>query len=393
MKSWSDTLSGPPAILGGEPAFPQGLPLSRPSIPDLGRVGADLERILSSGMLTAQTYVRSLEERAAAYLGVAHCVAVSSCTTGLILLLQSLGLKGEVIVPSFTFPATVHPVVWNRLRPVFADVDPDTLTLSPDAARRAATEQTGGLLATHIFGTPCDVEGLQALADDLGVPLLFDAAHAFGSRHRGVPVGGFGKAEVFSLTPTKLLVASEGGLIATDDDDLAQDLRVGREYGNPGDYDVVTIGLNARLSEIHAAIALASLDDLEERIARRNHLATVYLDALSGVPGLAFPAVHEYDRTTYKDFTVLVDPAEFGMDARELARALAAEGIDTRHYYSPPVHRMRAYSDIAPQDLVLPVTEDAADKVLTLPLYESMPDGAPARVAAATARVQVKGGT
>lgn len=381
-------VSGLPAVLGGEPAFPRGLPLSRPSVPDPGAVGDRVAEILASGVLTNGPTVAELEARAAEYLGVRHCVAVSSCTAGLMLVLRAAELSGDVLLPSFTFAATAHAVAWNGLRPVFADVDPSTLTLAAEAALERTGLRTSAILATHVYGTPCDVEGLTAAAQDNGLRLFFDAAHAFGSRYRGIPVGAFGDAEVFSLSPTKVLVAAEGGIVATNDSGLAERCRIGRDYGNPGDYDCRFVGLNARMSEVHAAIALASLEGLEERIARRNVLAAWYREALAALPGLSFPEVREGDRSTYKDFTVLVDPQAFGVDAETLGGALAAEGIETRRYYAPPVHAMRAYRFAGRVNGDLPVTELVSGRVLTLPLWEGMVEDHVWRVAEAIRRVR-----
>jgi dTDP-4-amino-4,6-dideoxygalactose transaminase len=357
---------------GTPPAFPGGLPLARPGVSDPARVAADAEAILRSGVLTNGPYVRRFEQATADYLGVRHCVAVSSCTAGLMLVLRTAELSGDVVVPSFTFAATAHAVAWNGLRPVFADIDPRTLTLSPGSVERAVGVRTSAILATHIYGTPCDVEGLARIAEGNGVRLFFDAAHAFGSTHGGVKVGGFGDAEVFSLSPTKVVIAAEGGLIATEDDLLAERCRIGRDYGNPGDYDCRFVGLNARMSELHAATALASLQDLEERLAERNRLAAAYTAALAGIPGVLIPEVPEGDRSTYKDYTVLVDPEGFGRTAAAVASALGAHGVETRRYYSPPVHRMRAYRGVAGSNGPLPVTEWAAERALTLPLWVGM---------------------
>jgi dTDP-4-amino-4,6-dideoxygalactose transaminase len=379
-------VSGLPAMLGGDPAFPEGLPLVRPSLPPES-VLDDIRKILSGPVLTNGPYVRELEERAADYLGVRHCVAVSSGTSGLLLILRVSDLSGEVITPSFTFAATAHAIQWNGLRPVFADIDSETLLLSPGAARAAMRPQTSAILATHTYGTPCDAEGLSEVARSAGARLFFDAAHAFGSLHRGKRVGGFGDAEVFSLSPTKVLVASEGGIISTNDETLAEQCRIGRDYGNPGDYDCQFVGLNARMSEVHAAIALGSLTDLNERIGRRNALAGLYREAMEDFPGLSFPKVPEGDRSTYKDFTILVDPDGFGLDAPGLQRALAAEGVESRRYYSPPVHAMGAYGDLRGSNGDLPVTDSAASRVLTLPMWTGMTDRHVARVADAVRRI------
>ena len=363
--------SAEPAIRGGRPLFPVGLPLARPSIPDVDRVAAELRDVLASGVLTNGPRVRALEERAADRLGARHAVAVSACTAGLMLVLRATEVTGDVVLPSFTFQATAHAVAWNGLRPAFADIDADTLTLSPDAASRATGMRTAAILATHTYGTPADVEGLTAKARQSGVRLFFDAAHAFGSRHLDRPIGGFGDAEVFSLTPTKPVVAGEGGIVATNDDDLADRVRRLRDYGKEDDYDVRVIGLNARMSELHAVVALASLNGLDERIDRRNELAATYRDVLGSISGISFPEVRPGDVSTYKDLTVLVDSERFGTHAAALGEALAAEGVETRRYYAPPIHRTAAYRAVA-NGVRLPVTEDVAARVLTLPLWVGM---------------------
>lgn len=379
---------GPPAMFGGAPAFPDGLPFVRPALPDPDAIAGTIRGIVAGGMITNAGYVRELEQRAAEYLDVRHCVAVSSCTSGLMLVLRTADLTGDVIVPSFTFAATAHAVAWNGLRPVFADIDPETLTLSATEALHAIGVRTSAILATHTFGTPCDIDALARTCKKDGIRLFFDAAHAFGSRYRGVPIGGFGDAEVFSLSPTKVLVAGEGGIIATNDDMLAQRCRIGRDYGNPGDYDCRFVGLNARMSELHAAVALASLEGLEQRIARRNELADLYKSELARVPGISFPIVPEGDRSTYKDFTILVDGDVFGCDAKRLGEALAEDGIDTRRYYSPPVHTMRAYRRATMTSGPLEATMSAASRVITLPLWIQMSDEVVLRVVGAVERIQ-----
>ncbi len=368
--------------------FPEGIPLARPAVADPAGVAADVEAILRSGLLTNGPYVRRFEDAAAAYLGVQHCVAVASCTAGLMLVLRAAELSGDVIAPSFTFAATAHAIDWNGLRPVFADIDRRTLTLSPASVERAIGMHTSAILATHIYGTPCDVEGLQALARDNGVRLFFDAAHAFGSSRAGTRVGGFGDAEVFSLSPTKVVVAAEGGLITTNDDLLAERCRIGRDYGNPGDYDCRFVGLNARMSELHAATALASLRDLDERLLERNHLASAYTAELADVPGIVIPEVSRGDRSTYKDYSLLIDPEGFGLEAPAVATALGLVGVETRRYYSPPVHAMQAYRSVAESAGLLPVTEWAARRVLTLPLWVGMTDGQVSAVADEIRRIR-----
>lgn len=382
--------SGPPAMRGGTPPFDTLVPLAWPDVPSADELDGAVARILESRVLTNGPFVRQLEQRVEERLGVRHCIAVASCTAGLTLVLRASELTGDVVLPSFTFTATAHAVAWNGLTPVFADVSPDTLTLDPSAVRRAVGVRCSAIVATHTFGTPCDVEGLAQVADELGVRLVYDAAHALGSHRDGVPIGGFGDAEVFSLSPTKMVVAGEGGLITTDDDELAERCRIGRDYGNPGDYDCRFVGLNARMSEFHAAVAIASLEGLDARVARRNALAERYRLTLADVPGLTMPSVADRDGSTYKDLTVLVDARRFGMDATTLATWLAADNVETRRYYAPPVHHQQAYR---PRNgdrwrTSLPVTEQVADEVLTLPLWSTMSEAQVEGVVAALRRIQ-----
>ena len=236
----------------------------------------------------------------------------------------------------------------------------------------AAESGVAGVLATHVFGAPAPVERLESLARAAGIPLVFDAAHAFGATRQERKVGGFGDAEVFSMTPTKLLVAGEGGLVATGNADLAATVRLARDYGNPGDYDTRFPGLNARLSEMHAATALESLRLLPEHLERRRAVAAAYSKGLDAVDGIVTQLVDAGDESTYKDFTVRVLP-EFGVARDGVVRALEADGIDTRCYFSPPVHRQQAYASLGAP--ALPVTEALAAEVVSLPIFGDLAPG------------------
>lgn len=365
-----------PAILGGPAAFPGGLAFFRPATPPLNRVVARLERSWDLGVLTNGPLVRELEEAVAARLDVRHALAVSSCTSGLLLSLRALGLSGRVVLPSFTFSASAHAVAWNGLEPLFAECDRATFQVDPgDLEARVAG--CCAVLATHVFGAPCDVERVTAAADAAGVPVVFDAAHALGAKRRGEPIGGFGDAEVFSLSPTKPVVAGEGGVVTTDRDDVAEAVRIGRDYANPGDYDTRFVGLNARMSELHAALALESFQEIDENQRRRQAVAARYRAGLSELPGISPQAVDEADESSYKDFTVVIDE-ELGLRRDTLVRALLADGVDTRRYFDPPVHRHQAYAHLPP--VPLPVTDDVASRVISLPMSAVLPPEAADRV-------------
>jgi len=385
-----------PAVLGGNPAFPDGLRLLRPSLPSPAEVLPRIEAAFASGTLTKGATSRDYERRLAEHLGVAHAVAVSSCTAGLMLVFQALaeacGVRpvpaGEprataqvprprALMPSFTFMATAMAAVWAGLEPVFCDIDRDTWNLSPESVEAILDDPQRGfgaalVVPVHIFGTAADTAAFDRIGRAHGVSIVYDAAHGFGALHDGRPVGGEGYAQVFSTSPTKLLITAEGGVVATGDDELAARLVAGRDYGNPGDYDGRFCGLNARLSELHAALGLASLDGLEAEAVRRNELAAEYRELLSETPGLSFQVVAAGDRSSYKDFSVRVG-REFGLTRDELAVVLRAEGVDTRAYYVPPVHRMQAFAAFTEAcEPLLPETTALCDEVLTLPCYGTM---------------------
>lgn len=369
-----------PAILGGTPLFREKIPIIQPTLPDYETMAPQVREIFATGMLTKGKYLRQFEERLAEYLGVKHAVCVSSCTLGLALTYQGLGLRDEVIVPSFTFMATVHPLVWLNATPVFVDIDPHSWNIDPAKVEEAVTSRTTGIVAVHNFGNPADVEILEEIAHRYHLKLVFDAAHGFGTLYQGKPVGRFGDAEVFSLTPTKLLVAGEGGVVATNDDILAKHIRTGREYGNDGHYGSDFPGLNARMPEFNAILGIKSLEMLEENAERRNQLVKRFRERLERLPGIAFQTIRPGNRCSYKDLSVLIDENAFGLTRDQLAQALEAENIDTRKYHDPPVHTHRTYRPLWERyDSRLPVTNWVAPRSLSLPIYshmdEAMVDG------------------
>jgi dTDP-4-amino-4,6-dideoxygalactose transaminase len=364
-----------PALLGGGPIFESSVSIAKPLLPDYEEIADHVQRMLRNGIMSKGEHLRVFEGMVAEHLGVRHAVAVSSCTSGLILTYKALGLKGEVIVPSFTFMATVSALVWNGLRPVFADVDSGSTNLDAAAAEAAVTSETTAIVAVHNSGNPAEIDALQRLADRHGLRLIFDAAHSFGSLYQGRPVGSQGDASVFSLSPTKLLVAGEGGVVATNDDDLAEKVRIGREYGNSGSYDSAFAGLNARMPEFNALLGQFGLLRLEPAACHRNNIAELYRARLSELPGLKFQEVRSGNRSSYKDFSILVDADAFGLTRDELSAALAAENIETRKYYDPPVHRQTAYHQYAPSANALTNTGVLTSRILNLPIWSNIEIG------------------
>ena len=369
------------------PAFEEMLPFVIPELIPEAEFLDDVQTILACKQLTSGMYVRRFEEAAAAYLGVKYCVAVASCTAGLLLVMKSLNLRGDVMLPSFTFHATAHAVAWNGLRPVFVDCDAHTFCIDPKQVREQITSQTAAILAVHIFGNPAPVRELQEIANTLGIPLVYDSAHAFGSSSMGKHIGGFGTAEVFSFSPTKLVVAGEGGLIATNDARLAEKLRAARNYGDAGNYDPDILGVNARMSEVHGALALRGLTGLDARVARRNEIRKRYQRNLKDLPGIQFQQISEDDLSTCKDFSLILNENEFGHARDWLMDGLRRENIDVRKYFSPPVHMQKLYRELW-DARPLAVTEYVSNAVISLPIYSSLTDESVDKVCDTIRRLQ-----
>lgn len=377
-----------PAVHGGRPMFAERFRFIRPVLPELDSVIANYRPAFENGLITNADVVAKFEAGVAERLQVRNCVAVSSCTSGLMMSLRALGVTGEIIIPSFTFFATGHAARWNSLTPVFADCDADTWNADVADVERKITERTRALLIVHLYGNPANVDALSKIATKHKLKLIFDGAHAFGSKYRGRPVGQFGDAECFSLSPTKLLVAGEGGLVTTNDDNLAKAIRSMRNYGDTGAYDPDWIGMNARMSEFNAALGLTGLATVDERVARRNQIARMYDDMLASLPGLRFQRVHPEDVNTFKDYSIHVTPEQFGMDRDELAAGLLAENIETKKYFYPPMHMQKLYTQFQEKSgNSLKTTELITGGILSLPIYESLPDSTIEGVANAIIRL------
>ncbi len=252
------------ALFGGQPIFDEILHVGRPNIGDRERFLDRINDMFDRRWLSNNgPFVQELEQKIAKLLGVKHCVAMCNATVALEITARALGLHGEVILPSFTFVATAHALQWQEITPVFCDVDPLTHNIDPAKIENLITPRTTGILGVHVWGRACNVEALSAIAQKHHLKLMFDAAHAFACTYQGRMIGGFGDAEVFSFHATKFFNSFEGGVVTTNNDELAEKLRGMRNFGFAGLDNVIRVGTNGKMSEVSAAICLTSLESLD----------------------------------------------------------------------------------------------------------------------------------
>lgn len=380
------------AILGGPKAFPDELHVGRPNIPDHERLLARFGAILERGWLSnAGPCVRELEERLREMLGVRHCICMCNGTIALEIAIRAARLSGEVIVPSFTFIATAHALQWQQITPVFCDIDPETYTIDPKQVERLITPRTTAIIGVHVWGRPCDVEALEKIARERDLRLLFDAAHAFGCTYKGRPIGGFGDAEVFSFHATKFFNTIEGGAVATNSDELANEIRLMKNFGFI-DYDRVDyIGTNGKMNEICAAAGLAGLEELEANVARNLRNYRAYRKELADVPGVRLVEYDELERSNYQYVVVEVDERESRIDRDSMVAVLHAENVLARRYFYPGCHRMEPYRSYFPNaGLLLEKTEEAGRRVICLPTGSAV-DAAAIEVVCSIVRCAVQG--
>ena len=362
-----------PAILGGEPKFEKSVPIIRPNYDKFSNeIIKEMKAIIDSNMVTnVNNYVKRFEDKIADYLKIDHVVAVNSCTLGMILSLQAVGSRDkEIILPSLSFSASAHMAYWNNSAVQFVDIDPYTWNLIPEDVEEKVNDKTGAILAVHLYGNPADINRLAQIATENDIPLLFDAAHSLGSKYKGKHVSEYGFIHSYSLSPTKLLSTIEGGLVTTNEEEIAEKIRVGRNYGNYPDYTCKLPGFNARMSELYAAVGLAMVDTMDEFTENRNSYVNLYYDELKDVKGIQFQSIKEGNFCAYKDYSIVIDETDFGLNRDQLAAALKEENISTKFYFYPPIHQLEAYADF--NNTPLPITEKISNNVISLPIYNYM---------------------
>ena len=360
-------------------AFAEPVYVSRPMLPPLQEYTAELEQIWKTGWLTnSGQYHEMLEKRLGEYLCAAYLSLFNNGTTALLVACKALRLTGEVITTPFTFPATPHALSWNKITPVFCDVDPETLTIDPVALKQLITPHTSGILGVHVYGMPCDVRAIQEIADEYSLSVIYDAAHAFGAELDGQPIARFGDATMFSFHATKLFHTAEGGALAVRSEDLKREIDLLKNFGIRNEVDVALPGINGKMNELQAALGLVTLRHVDEERRARGEIAAVYRARLASLPGVSCFIFPDRVPNCMQYFVVRVNAGESGISRDELCATLRDYNVFARRYFYPLCSEFECYRALpsaSPEHL--PVAYQASQEVLALPFFGGLTqDGA-----------------
>jgi dTDP-4-amino-4,6-dideoxygalactose transaminase len=350
------------------------LHVGRPNIGDRGAFLSRVNDILDRRWLSNNgPVVQEFEKKVAEILGVKHALAMCNATAAIEIAARALGMHGEVILPSYTFVATAHALQWQGITPVFADMDPSTHNIDPAKIEALITPRTTGIVGVHVWGRACDTKAIENIATKHNLKVMYDASHGFGCSTQGRMLGGFGSCEVFSFHATKFINCFEGGVVATNDDDLAYQMRMMTNFGFTGYDRVEYLGINGKMNEVCAAMGLTNLEAMDDIIDvnRRNYLT--YCEELRSVAGVSVISYDPAERNNYQYVVIEVDPDVCPRNRDEIVEALHAENVIARKYFWPGCHRMEPYHTAQPDAWKhLPETERVAARVIVLPTGQTV---------------------
>lgn len=347
--------------------------VTSPLLPPLEEFIPYLEQIWQNKHLTnGGPFHQQLEQALADYLGVKYISLFANGTLALLTAFQALRLTGEVITTPYSFVATSHSLLWNKLTPVFADIDPHTYNIDPRKIEALITPQTTAIMPVHCYGVPCEMDKIQQIADIYGLKVIYDAAHCFGVKKEGVSVLNHGDLSVLSFHATKVFNTFEGGAIVSHDAKTKQRIDYLKNFGFAGETRVVAPGINAKMNEVEAAFGMLQLNYIDQALAERKAIADNYRQLLDGVEGITQISVPADVTWNYAYFPILVEP-EFGIDRDALYESMKDEGIMTRRYFYPLITSFAMYSTLpTASETNLPVANEIAAKVLCLPIYPGL---------------------
>jgi dTDP-4-amino-4,6-dideoxygalactose transaminase len=363
--------------------------VTRPSLPPLSELVPYLQQICDSQVVTnCGPFHKQLEQALCEYLGVPYISLFTNGTIALVTALQALQITGEVITTPFSFAATSHSLLWNNIKPVFVDIDKNTLNINPNSIEAAITPETSAILAVHCYGRPCEVDAIQRIADSYSLKVIYDAAHAFGVQCHCGSVLNHGDLSVLSFHATKVFNTFEGGAIICPDAEAKQRIDQLKNFGFVDEVTVVATGINGKLSEFNAALGLVQLKYLDDSIARRRTIYLEYCQRLSTIIGINCVGADWVDGNNFAYFPVLITN-EYPLSRDALYKRLQEQGVFARRYFYPLISDMPPYRAITSgRPTNLPVAQDVANRILCLPIYDSLEPQSLDRVCDIVAAVQ-----
>ena len=352
--------------------FAEPIYVTRPVFPTIEEVTEKLKEIWEAKWLTNNgPQHRALEQQLQEYLKVPCLSLFNNGTIALMVACQSLRLSGDVITTPFTFAATPHVLSWNNIQPIFCDVDPVTMNIDADKIESMITPQTTAILAVHVFGTPCDVDKIQQIADKYGLRVVYDAAHAFGVEINGKGIGNFGDISMMSFHATKLYHTVEGGALMHGDPNLKARIDLLKNFGIKNEEEVVMPGINGKMNEVQAAVGQIMLNYVDGERQKRRALAAVYDEELRQVPGITLmPKLGENIRLNHQYYVIRINEAEFGRSRDYVYEEFKKYNVFARKYFHPLCSEYTCYRQL-PSAAVgkLPVAERIGKEVLSMPMY------------------------
>ncbi len=356
--------------------FKKPIYVTRPLLPPLEKFIPYLREIWGSKRLTnIGKQHQLLEAKLINFLKVPNLTLFNNGTTALLAAIRSLNLSGKVITTPFTFPATPHALVWNKIEPIFCDIDEETLNIDPSKIEKLITPDTTGILAVHVFGIPCDIESLQTIADRYNLKIIFDAAHAFGTEVNNIGIGNFGDITMFSFHATKLFHTAEGGALTYKDKKLKPKLKMLRNFGLKNEFEVELPGLNGKMNEIQAALGLAVFKYWKDEYKKRKRIKLIYEENLKDIEGITFIQDKKSTKSSLQYFVIKINRSKFGRSRDYVLEKLKEYNVFPRKYFYPLCSNYQCYKSIKSANVQnLPVANKVVNEVLALPFYGDLKD-------------------
>jgi len=348
--------------------------VTSPLLPDIKDFTPYLEEIWRNKWLTNQgPFHEKLEKELCDYLGVKYLNLFSNGTLALIVALEALRISGEVITSPYSFVATTHSLWWNNIKPVFVDIEPETLNMDPNRIEAAITPATTAIMPVHVYGNPCNVKEIERIADIYGLRVIYDAAHAFGIKQDGASILNYGDLSILSFHATKTYSTIEGGAIICHDAKMKRRIDYLKNFGFADEITVVAPGINAKMNEVQAAFGLLSLKIVDEAIGKRQKITEIYRKGLAGIAGINMLPENLNVQHNYGYFPILVDEQEYGMSRDALYEKMKQHNIHGRRYFYPLISDFSTYRGLpSAQPGNLPVAVKVASQVICLPIYHDL---------------------